>query len=255
MARITQAFEAGLRNRIRDEDVHAHCSVRTSKAVSGRRIQARSCPPSPVLVALDFDGTLSPDEMVVLLADRAGVSEQVERITKQAMAGEIEYAESLRRRVALLEGLPQSDVQAAYTAIRLREGVGSLLQNLQKHHVQTAILTGGFHGGVTIALSDLDVGVDRVVANQLEVTDGTLSGVVTGPLVEGTKDEVLRDLAVELGVSMADTVAVGDGANDLPMLSVARFAVGFQPKPSVAPVCDALVDSIAELDRVLSEQA
>lgn len=208
-----------------------------------------------MLVALDFDGTLSADEMIVLLADRAGVSEQVERITKQAMAGDIEYAESLRRRVALLEGLPESDVQAAYTEIRVREGAGALLQNLQNQGVQTAILTGGFEEGVSTALRGLDVGVDRVVANRLTLTEGALSGGVTGPLIDGTKDEALRGLAAELGVSMADTVAVGDGANDLPMLSAAGFAVGFQPRPSVAPVCDALVDSIDELGRVLAEQA
>lgn len=255
MAGTTQAFKTGLRNRIRDEDVHAQCSVRTSKAVSGRRIQAWAYLPLHVLVALDFDGTLSPDEMVVLLADRAGVSERVESITKQAMAGEIEYAESLRRRVALLEDLSESEVQAAYTAIRLREGVGTLLYNLQKRGAQTAILTGGFDEGVRTAIGDSDVGVDRVVANRLEIANGRLTGRVTGPLIEGTKDEALRDVAAELGVTMSDTVAVGDGANDLPMLSAAGFAVGFQPTPSVAPVCDALVDNISELDRVLSERA
>jgi phosphoserine phosphatase len=207
-----------------------------------------------VLVALDFDGTLSPDEMVVLLADRAGVSDEVERVTRRAMAGEIEYAESLRRRVGLLAGLPESELQAAYTAIRLRPGVGSLIQNLQRAGARTAILTGGFEDGVTTVLRDLDVDVDRIVANRLEMSQGNLSGEVTGPLVEGSKDTVLREVASEMGVSMTDTVAVGDGANDAPMLSAAGFAVGFQPKPSVAPVCDALVDTVDELDRLLSER-
>lgn len=207
-----------------------------------------------MLVALDFDGTLSPDEMIVLLAERAGVSDAVERITTQAMAGELDYGESLRRRVALLEGLSESEVEAAYSDIRIRDDVESLLQDLDQDGAEIAILTGGFEQGVVTALSHLDVDVDRIVANRLEVTEGALSGTVTGPLVDGSKDAVLRDLAADMGVSMGHTLAVGDGANDRPMLSAAGFAVGFQPTPAVAPVCDALVDTIAELAQVLSEE-
>lgn len=206
-----------------------------------------------VLVALDFDGTLSPDEMIVLLAQHAGVRDRVERITSRAMAGELAYADSLRERVRLLEGLHLDEVQRAYESIRLREGVPDLLRRLSAQDVRTAILTGGFEAGVRTALQNADVTVDRLVANELETRDTDLSGIVRGPLIEGTKDDALVRLADECGLTLEETVAVGDGANDLPMLSTAGFAIGFRPAPSVAPVCDTVVDSIGELSTVMND--
>lgn len=206
-----------------------------------------------MLVALDFDGTLSPDEMIVLLAQRAGVSDRVERVTAQAMAGELDYATSLRERVRLLEGLHIDDVEEVYDAIRLREGVPEFLDYLSERGVRTAILTGGFETGVRTTLRAADVTVDRVVANQLDLRDAALSGTVSGPLIEGTKDAALASLADEFGLATEETVAVGDGANDLPMLSTAGFAIGYSPDPSVAPVCDAVVDSVAELSAVVQD--
>jgi phosphoserine phosphatase len=206
-----------------------------------------------VLVALDFDGTLSPDEMIVLLAQQAGVRDRVEDVTARAMAGELEYAESLRERVRLLDGLDLDEVQTAFDAVRLRAGVPELIDSLAAHDIRIVILTGGFGAGVQTVLDEAGVTVDRIMANQLGIRDTELSGTVSGPLVEGTKDDALAKLADEFGIPIEDTVAVGDGANDLPMLSAAGFAIGFRPDPTVAPVCDTVVDSVADLSEVIHE--
>lgn len=206
------------------------------------------------LVAFDFDGTLSDSEMTVLLGERRDVADEMAAITRRAMNDEIGYADSLRERAALLEGLPDEEVEAAFARVRLRPGAADLLHTLSERGVTTAILTGGFDRGVARALDDAGVSVDRIVANRLPVEDGALTGRVAGPLVEGTKDRALRDLAAELDVPMDRTVAVGDGANDLPMLREAGLGIGYEPKPAVRPHCDVTVDSMAALQRVLDER-
>ena len=241
-----------------------------------------------MLVAFDFDGTLSDSEMIDALGDRAGVGAEIAAVTERAMNDEIAYAESLRERAALLAGLPDDEAEAAFAATRIRPGAGSLIDDLRTggHHV--AILTGGFDRGVEAALSAADVAVDTVVANglpvadgaltggvergvaaalaaaetevdtvvanSLPVADGELTGAVEGPLIEGTKDTALADLAERERVPVAETVAVGDGANDLPMLEAAGLAVGYAPKPNVRPACDVVVASVSELRTVLGER-
>jgi phosphoserine phosphatase len=199
------------------------------------------------LVAFDFDGTLSDSEMTVLLGERAGVADEVARVTERAMNDEIGYARSLRERAALLEGLDETRADAAFDAVRLREGAADVLDRLRERDHPVAILTGGFDRGVERALARADTAVGTVVANRLPVGGGRLTGGVEGPLVEGTKDDALERLAAEHGVAVGDTVAVGDGANDLPMLEIAGVAVGYDPKPAVEPVCDEVVDSMADL--------
>ena len=207
-----------------------------------------------MLVAFDFDGTLSDSEMIDALGDRAGVGEEIAAVTERAMNGEIAYAESLRERAGLLAGLGDDEAAAAFAATRVRPGVGGLIADLRAagHHV--AVLTGGFDRGVEAALAAAETEVDTVVANRLPVADGELTGAVEGPLIEGTKDEALADLAEREGVAMADTVAVGDGANDRPMLEVAGLAVGYAPKPNVAPACDVVVESVPELRTVFGDR-
>ncbi|GAA0519948.1 phosphoserine phosphatase [Halorubrum aquaticum] len=203
------------------------------------------------LIAFDFDGTLSDSEMTVLLAERAGVADEVAEITERAMNDEISYAESLYSRAELLGGLDEADANEAYDAVRLRPGAARLIARLRAdgHHV--AVLTGGFERGVERALEREGVEADTIVANRLPIANGRLTGEAEGPLIEGTKDDALADLAADLGVPMASTVAVGDGANDLPMLEVAGLSVGFVPKPAVRPVCDAVVASMYRLGKVL----
>jgi len=197
------------------------------------------------LIAFDFDGTLSDSEMTVLLGERAGVADEMARITERAMNDEIGYAESLRERAGLLDGLSSADTREAFDEVRLRPGMGELLDRLAAdHHV--AILTGGFERGVGAALDAAETDVDTTVANRLPTDEnGRLTGAVKGPLVEGTKDDALAELAADVGAD--ETVAVGDGANDLPMLDHAGEAVGYDPKPAVAPACNTIVESVDDL--------
>ncbi|MFQ3319760.1 MAG: phosphoserine phosphatase, partial [Natronomonas sp.] len=200
-----------------------------------------------MLIAFDFDGTLSDSEMTVLLGEEAGVAEEIDDITERAMNDEISYAESLYARAELLDGLPEADVEAAFERVQLRPGAADVIAALKAagHHV--AILTGGFDRGVATALEAEGVSVDTIVANRLPMRNGKLTGEASGPLIEGTKDEALEDLASEVGVELDETVAIGDGANDLPMLEVAGLAVGYVPKPAVEPHCDVVVASMTSV--------
>ena len=206
-----------------------------------------------MLVAFDFDGTLSDSEMTVLLGERAGVADEIADITERAMNDELSYAESLRARADLLTGLPEADIAAALDRVELRPGAADVVAALRAADHRVAVLTGGFERGVERALSAAGVDVDAVVANRLPSRDGALTGGVEGPLVEGTKDDALEGLAADLGVD--ETVAVGDGANDLPMLEVAGLAVGYEPKPAVEPGCDVVVDSMADLRALFERRA
>jgi phosphoserine phosphatase len=207
-----------------------------------------------MLVAFDFDGTLSDSEMTVLLGERRGVADEMAAITERAMNDEIPYAESLRERVALLSGLSLDERDAAFEGVVLRPGAAALIADLRSAGHEAAILTGGFEAGVEAALSRAGVAVDAVVANRLLLDGGSLAGEVEGPLIEGTKDDALAALAGEMDVDPAQTVAVGDGANDLPMLAAAGFAVGFRPKPAVEPSADVVVDSMAVLREAFVER-
>jgi phosphoserine phosphatase len=207
-----------------------------------------------MLIAFDFDGTLSDSEMMVLLGQQHGVAEEIAEITERAMNDEISYAKSLHERANMLFRLGDADAQQAFNTVSLRPGAATLIDNLRGvgHHV--AILTGGFDRGVTAALDAADVAVDTIVANHLISRDGHLTGRAEGPLIEGTKDDALEELATELGVEMGNTIAIGDGANDLPMLEVAGLAVGYQPKPAVEKHCSVVVSSMAELGELFESK-
>ncbi|RBI63294.1 phosphoserine phosphatase SerB [halophilic archaeon] len=221
------------------------------------------------VVAFDFDGTLSDSEMTVLLGERQGtverrstdgraesvdVAEEMATITARAMNDEISYARSLRDRAALLEGLSLEAAEEAYGDVTLRPGAADLLDALAEKGTHVAILTGGFEDGVRAALEREGVAVDEIVANRLPDDGEALTGDVEGSLIEGTKDEALERLAAENDADMVNTVAVGDGANDLPMLEVAGLAVGFEPKPAVESACDVVVSDMAELREVLERK-
>jgi len=207
-----------------------------------------------MLVAFDFDGTLSDSEMTVLLGNQNGTAEDMASITERAMNNEIEYAESLRERCALLEDLPDSDAQAAFDEVQLRPGAADVIAALREAGVYVAILTGGFERGVEAALEAEGVEVDAIVANRLPVSGGKLTGAVEGPLISGTKDDALEVATAIVGEDRDDTIAVGDGANDLPMLEVAGLSVGFEPKPAVEPACDVTVSAMDELYELLESR-
>jgi len=208
------------------------------------------------LIAFDFDGTLSDSEMTVLLGRQMDVAEEMADITERAMNDELSYADSLRRRAALLEDLEEERAEEAFGQVRLRPGAADLLERLDDYGHHVAVLTGGFERGVARALEREGVrgAVDTIVANRLPVEGGRLTGEVEGPLVEGTKDRELERLAADLGIDLDRTVAVGDGANDLPMLEVAGLSIGFLPKDAVRPTCDVVVASMYRLGKVLEER-
>jgi phosphoserine phosphatase len=208
-----------------------------------------------MLVAFDFDGTLSDSEMTVLLAEEAGVAEAVARVTERAMNDEIDYATSLRERADLLDGLPADAVERAFGRVELRTGAAEVITDLRAAGHRVAILTGGFDRGVDAALERAGTDVHELIANSLpSAPQGALDGTVEGPLIDGTKDDALTELATREGIPLAETVAVGDGANDLPMLQVAGLAVGYDPAPAVEPACDVVVHSMEELGTLFEER-
>lgn len=184
------------------------------------------------LFAFDMDSTLIEGEVIDELAKMAGVADQVVKITESAMRGEIEFQESFRRRVALLKGLPESRVRELMGRIPLAEGAERLISTLKTLGYKTAILSGGF----TFFARHLQqrFGIDYVYANNLEFADGQVTGEVTGRIVDGArKAALLKEIAAEERISLEQVIAVGDGANDLPMLKLAGMGIAFRAKPLV----------------------
>ncbi len=201
------------------------------------------------LVVMDADSTLLQDEVIDLLADECGCAEEVSKITEAAMAGEIDFAESLRRRVALLAGLPVSVLDDVRAKIRLTPGARTLLRTLRRLGYVPAVVSGGFVEVLAPLLRELDV--THFEANHLEIVDGALTGQLTGDIVDRAgKARALRRFAEEVGVPLEQTVAVGDGANDIDMLSVAGLGIAFNAKPVVREHADAAL-SVPYLDAVL----
>lgn len=201
------------------------------------------------LVVMDADSTLLQDEVIDLLADECGCAEEVSKITASAMAGEIDFSESLRRRVSLLEGLDESVLATVRSKIRLTPGAKTLLRTLQRLGYVPAVVSGGFEEILEPLLKELKV--DYLKANHLEVKDGKLTGNVLGEIVDRAgKARALKQFAREVGVPLEQTVAVGDGANDIDMLSVAGLGIAFNAKPVVQEHADAAL-SVPYLDAVL----
>jgi len=184
------------------------------------------------LVAFDMDSTLIQVEVIDELAKRAGVGKRVAEITERAMRGEMDYKESLKQRVALLKGLPESALGEVAATLKITDGTERLMSTLKKLGYKTAILSGGFtYFGRALQRK---FGFDYVFSNDLEIENGYVTGCVSGEIVDGErKASLLASIAQHEGFSLQQTIAVGDGANDLPMLSIAGLGIAFNAKPSV----------------------
>jgi phosphoserine phosphatase len=232
---------ARLRTELAAEAVVQQVDIAVEQATLWRRARR--------LVVMDVDSTLVQGEVIEMLAAQAGCEAEVARVTEQAMAGELDFEASLRARVALLEGLPVSAVDAVRAQVRLTPGGRTLVRTLKRLGYAVGIVSGGF----TAVTDDLKVslGLDHALSNTLEVVDGRLTGRVLGRVVDrARKAEALREFAALEGLSMAQTVAIGDGANDLDMLGAAGLGIAFNAKPVVREAADAAL-SVPFLDAVL----
>lgn len=184
------------------------------------------------LIVFDMDSTLIQCEVMDELAKRAGVGEQVAAITESAMRGEIEFNESFERRLATLNGLDEAVLRDIADNLPITEGADRLIATLKRLGYQVGILSGGFSYFAEVLRQRW--GLDSVSANQLDIVDGKLTGKVTGEIVNGeVKARRLTEMAARLGIGLEQTIAVGDGANDLPMLKIAGLGVAFHAKPVV----------------------
>lgn len=201
------------------------------------------------LVVMDVDSTLIQDEVIELFAAHAGCEDKVAEVTEAAMRGELDFEQSLHARVALLAGLDASVVDKVRAEVRLTPGARTLIRTLKRLGYQVGVVSGGF----TQVTDDLKerLGLDFASANTLEIVDGKLTGRVTGEIVDRAgKARLLRRFASEAGVPLAQTVAIGDGANDLDMLNAAGLGVAFNAKPVVRKAADTAVN-VPFLDTVL----
>lgn len=201
------------------------------------------------LICFDMDSTLIETEVIDELAVRAGVGDQVKAITESAMRGEIDFSESFRQRCALLKGLDVSVMQEIAENLPITEGVDRLMRILKKVGFKIAILSGGFTYFGNYLKQKYNI--DYVYANELEVEDGKLTGRYVGDIVDGKrKAELLRLIAQVENVDIRQTVAVGDGANDLPMISIAGLGIAFHAKPKVKETAKQSISTIG-LDGIL----
>ena len=205
------------------------------------------------LLVLDVDSTMIEQEVIELLADRVGLRDQVKLLTDQAMAGEIDFREALLQRVELLKGLSAEVFQDILAEIKITKGVPELVSSIQQSNGMVGAISGGF----TQVLEPLahSLGLDFYIANNLEEIDGLITGKISGEIVDAEmKAKTLLLWAKQNGFEVADTVAIGDGANDVPMLKASGFGVAFRPKDVLRPHADLIIEGnslapvIAELE-------
>ncbi|MEV4456736.1 phosphoserine phosphatase SerB [Microbispora sp. NPDC049633] len=201
------------------------------------------------LIVMDVDSTLIQNEVIELLARHAGCLDEVARVTDEAMRGELDFAESLVRRVALLEGLSEEVFEKVVKEVVLTPGARTLVRTLKRLDYRFAIVSGGFTQITDSLVADL--GIDYSAANTLEVVDGRLTGRVVGEIVDRPgKARALKRFAAEAGIPLSQTVAIGDGANDLDMFAAAGLGIAFNAKPIVRQAADTAVN-VPYLDSIL----
>ena len=203
------------------------------------------------MVQLDVDSTFIEQEAIELLAARAGVLEQVSAITASAMRGELDFEESLRARVGLLKGLPESVIEAVQKEITMTDGAQELVETLHAQGHSVALVSGGFIDIIRPMINSLSIKYYK--ANQLAIVDGFLTGELVGPVIDrAAKGAALHEFASASGVELVNTVAIGDGANDLDMMAAAGLSIAFNAKPIVVEAADCAINekslrSVAQL--------
>ena len=199
------------------------------------------------LLVSDVDSTFLTQEVIELVAEHAGVRDQVEAITIAAMRGELDFSESLRARVALLEGLEESVLGAVRSALVPTPGALELMRRAHAAGWVTALVSGGFHEVIDELAAAVEI--DHVRANRFEIVDGRFTGRVSGPIIDGAaKRRTLEELAQRYGVPASRVVAVGDGANDREMLSAAGTGIAFRAKPALREIADVVIDGDSLLE-------
>ena len=193
------------------------------------------------LVVLDVDSTLIENEVIELLAEQAGSLAEVSAITFRAMNGELDFEESLRSRVATLRGLPESVFETVGAQVVVTEGVTEMIAGIQSAGGRVGVVSGGFHEVIDPVATRLGLNYWR--ANRLEVFEEKLTGGLTGPIIDAqAKASTLREWATDFDLPLSQTVAVGDGANDLPMMAITGLAVGFDAKAPVRDEANLIMD-------------
>lgn len=184
------------------------------------------------LLVMDVDSTLVQEEVIDLLGEEAGVGQQVAAITERAMRGELDFKEALAERVATLKGLPESIFDKVYARIHFNKNAKELVEELHARGYKVGLVSGGFHE--TVDRLAVEANIDYVMANHLETVDGVLTGRTYGDIVtKEVKVQKLRDWAAENNLELSQTIAMGDGANDLPMIQTAGIGIAFCAKPIV----------------------
>jgi phosphoserine phosphatase len=238
---VSGADPAALRVELAAEAAQQEVDVAVQRTGLSRRAKR--------LIVMDVDSTLIQGEVIELLAAHAGCLDEVARVTEEAMRGELDFAESLKRRVALLEGLPAEVFEQVRKEVVLTPGARTLVRTLKRLDYRFAIVSGGFTQ-ITDALVD-ELGIDYSAANVLEVFDGRLTGRVVGEIVDRPgKARALERFAHEAGLPISQTVAIGDGANDLDMIAAAGLGIAFNAKPVVRQAADTAVNT-PYLDSIL----
>ncbi|WP_410587910.1 phosphoserine phosphatase SerB [Amycolatopsis sp. lyj-23] len=239
--RDTPEADAALRLELADAAVEAGVDIAVERAGITRRAKR--------LVVFDVDSTLIQGEVIEMLGAHAGVEPEIREITEAAMRGELNFTESLERRVALLAGLPATAIDQVAASIELTPGARTTIRTLKRMGFRTGVVSGGFNQVIDGLVEEL--GLDFAVANELEIVDGKLTGKVIGDVVDRAgKAKVLRRFAAEYDIPLEQCVAVGDGANDIDMLSAAGMGVAFNAKPALREVADTAL-SHPYLDAVL----
>ncbi|MGE4344103.1 MAG: phosphoserine phosphatase SerB [Geoalkalibacter sp.] len=239
---VPEAFDVKAMNR---KLLHAGATLGVDVAVQKESLHRRA----KRLVVMDMDSTLIQIEVIDELARIAGVGDQVARITEQAMNGEIDFNEALRQRVALLKGLSAQALEQVYQNIPFTPGARTLVRILKRLGYKTAVISGGFNF-FTNRLKE-DLGLDYAFANGLQIADGQVTGRLDGPVVDGArKAELLEEIACREGIALDQVIAIGDGANDLPMLGRAGLGIAFNAKARVREQADTHINQ-QSLDSIL----